>query len=157
MSKLVLGLYSPAHIERYAIKIKDDDYTRQILSAFLLVNWELIRWIQLSAVTGSGLREVPNHFQEAINRSSPPAIVFNAAALKIKVTSLRIGTKCTNGYRKFWYLWLGTGNSACPLVNDGNENVAGKKDRFAFFQTLSHLFRPIPFVKCGRFFLEFNP
>ena len=50
MTKLVLALYSPAHSERYTIKIKDDDYTRQILSAFLLVNCELIRWIQLSAV-----------------------------------------------------------------------------------------------------------
>ena len=62
MSKLVLALYSPGLSERYAIKIKDDDYTRQILSAFLLANCELIGWIQLSAVTGSGLREVPNHF-----------------------------------------------------------------------------------------------
>ena len=62
MSKLVLALYSPGHSERYAIKTKDDDYTRQILSAFLLANCELIGWIQLSAVTGSGLREVPNHF-----------------------------------------------------------------------------------------------
>ena len=26
MSKLVLALYSPGHSERYAIKIKDDDY-----------------------------------------------------------------------------------------------------------------------------------
>ena len=50
MSKLVLALYSPAHSERYAIKIKDDDYTRQILSAFLLANCELIGWMQLSAL-----------------------------------------------------------------------------------------------------------
>ena len=61
----------------------------------------------------------------------PPGIVFDAAALKIKVTSLTVGTKCTNGYRKF-RLSFGTsgwvqGNSACLLVNDGNENVAGKK------------------------------
>ena len=56
----------------------------------------------------------------------PPGIVFDAAALKIKVTSMTVGSKCTNGYRKFrlsfgtsgwvqeiplilWYLWLGTG------------------------------------------------
>ena len=86
----------------------------------------------------------------------PPGIVFDAAALKIKVTSLTVGTKFTNGYRKF-RLSFGTsgwvhGNSACLLVNDANENVAGKKDHFAFFQTLWHLFRPVPFVKCGRFF-----
>ena len=140
----------------------------------------------------------------------PPGIVFDAAALKIKVTSMTVGSKCTNGYRKFrlsfgtsgwvqeiplilWYLWLGTGNSAyplvplagyrgiplilsylwlgtgefrlsfgtsgwvqensgCLLVNDGNENVAGNKDLFAFFQTISQLFRPAPFVKCVQFF-----
>ena len=63
----------------------------------------------------------------------PPGIVFDAAALKIKVTNMTVGSKCTNGYRKFrlsfgtsgwvqeiplilWYLWLGTGNSAYPLV-----------------------------------------
>ena len=50
----------------------------------------------------------------------PPGIVFDAAALKIKVTSLTVGTKCTNGYRKF-RLSFGTsgwvqGNSAYPLV-----------------------------------------
>ena len=74
------------------------------------------------------------------------------------------------GYRGIplilWYLWLDTGefrlsfgttgwvqgNSGCLLVNDGNENVAGNKDPFAFFQTLSQLFRPAPFVKCGQFF-----
>ena len=64
------------------------------------------------------------------------------------------------------YLWLGTGefrlsfgtsgwvqgNSGCLLVNDGNENVAGNKDLFAFFQTISQLFRPAPFVKCVQFF-----
>ena len=127
----------------------------------------------------------------------PPGIVFDAAALKIKVTSMTVGSKCTNGYRKFrlsfgtsgWvqgnsayplvplagyrgiplilsYLWLGTGefrlsfgtsgwvqgNSGCLLVNDGNENVAGNKDLFAFFQTISQLFRPAPFVKCVQFF-----
>ena len=127
----------------------------------------------------------------------PPGIVFDATALKIKVTSLTVGTKCTNGYRKFrlsfgtsgwvqgnsayplvplagyrgiplilWYLWLGTGefrlsfgtsgwvqgNSGCLLVNDGNENVAGNKDPFAFFQTISQLFRPAQFVKCVQFF-----
>ena len=89
MSKLALALYSPAHSKHYTIKIKDDDYTRQILSAFLLVKCELIRWIQLSAVD--------------------------------------------QGYGKF-------------------QITSWKKDHFAFFQTLSHLFRPAPFVKCGRFF-----
>ena len=43
----------------------------------------------------------------------PPGIVFDAAALKIKVTSMTVGSKCTNGYRGIplilWYLWLGTG------------------------------------------------
>lgn len=86
----------------------------------------------------------------------PPGIAFDAAAIKIKVTSLTVGTKCTNGYRKF-RLSFGTsgwvkGNSAYLLVNDGNETVAGKKYHFASFQTLSQLFRPAPFVKCGRFF-----
>ena len=64
----------------------------------------------------------------------PPGIVFDAAALKIKVTSMTVGSKCTNGYSGIplilWYLWLGTGefrlsfrtsgwvqeNSAYPLV-----------------------------------------
>lgn len=86
----------------------------------------------------------------------PPGIVFDAAALKIKVTSMTVGSKCTNGYRKF-RLSFGTsgwvqGNSGCLLVNDGNENVAGNKDLFAFFQTISQLFRPAPFVKCVQFF-----
>ena len=50
----------------------------------------------------------------------PPGIVFDAAALKIKVTSMTVGSKCTNGYRKF-RLAFGTsgwvqGNSAYPFV-----------------------------------------
>ena len=50
----------------------------------------------------------------------PPGIVFDAAALKIKVTSMTVGSKCTNGYRKF-RLSFGTsgwvqGNSAYPFV-----------------------------------------
>ena len=50
----------------------------------------------------------------------PPGIAFDAAALKIKVTSLTVDTKCTNGYRKF-RLSFGTsgwvqGNSTYPLV-----------------------------------------
>lgn len=50
----------------------------------------------------------------------PPGIVFDAAALKIKVTSLTVGTKRTNGYRKFRLSFSAFGwvqrNSAYPLV-----------------------------------------
>jgi len=75
MSKLVLALYSPAHSERYAIKIKDDDYTRQILSAFLLANCELIGWIQLSAVDQGYEKFQITSIKEAINRSSLPILM----------------------------------------------------------------------------------
>lgn len=61
----------------------------------------------------------------------PPGIAFDAAALKIKVTSLTVGTKWVQEIPLIlWYLWLGTGefhlsfgtsgwiqeNSAYPLV-----------------------------------------
>ena len=39
--------------------------------------------------------------------------------------------------------------------DDGSEN-AGKKSKFAFFQTSSCLFGPIQYVKCRRLLLELN-
>ena len=45
-----------------------------------------------------------------------------------------------------------------PLSNDGedgSENDA-KKNEFASFQTLSRLFGPTQFVKCGQFLLDLN-
>ena len=86
----------------------------------------------------------------------PPGIVFDAAALKIKVTSMTVGSKCTNGYRKF-RLSFGTsgwvqGNSACLLVNDGNENVAGKKTSLRSFKLYRSYLDPPHLSNVGDFF-----
>ena len=51
-----------------------------------------------------------------------------------------------------WYLWLGTGEFCLSTGKRRQWKRRWKKDHFALFQSLSHLFRPAPFVKCGRFF-----
>ena len=120
----------------------------------------------------------------------PPGIVFDAAAFKIKVTTsgwvqeiplilwyLWLGTGNSAyplvplaGYRGIplilWYLWLGTGefrlsfgtsgwvqgNSACLLVNDGNENVAGKKTILRSFNLYRIYLDPPHLSNVGDFF-----
>ena len=65
-----------------------------------------------------------------------------------------------------WYLWLGTGefrlsfgtsgwvqgNSACLLVNDGNENVAGKKTSLRSFKLYRSYLDPPHLSNVGDFF-----